>query len=466
MGPIDDLPVPKPAHHTAMAKKNPAYGCSACGELLARWAGKCPACGSMNSIVELRGDEARLGADHHSQRQAASTLVLEPLAAADSEDVARLHSGISEWDRVLGGGLPRGATALVGGEPGIGKSTLLAQAAAGWAKHGRVCYATAEESIAQVRARCRRLGISDAAVDLTATTDAGAIAGLLRAGKHVAVVVDSIQTVALTESDGAAGSVTQVRGSAQLLSEAARAGHCGLVLVGQVTKDGNLAGPRLLEHLVDAVISFEGDRYQDLRTLRAVKNRYGSTHEIGLFRMGGQGLEEVVDPGGWFIANRDSLQPGSCVIPALEGNRCLMLEVQALVNPTEAPQPARRVSGCDPNRVAMVLAVLTRRLRMPLGSCDVFVNVTGGARILEPAADLGIALALASAWRDLPLSPDLVALGEVGLGGELRPASRYDLRAAEARRLGFKRLLGPGSGKGSGRMVSHRLDEALELAWS
>ena len=448
-----------------MAKKAHSYGCNSCGETFARWAGRCPTCGSMNTIVELRGNEANLRAQNQSQRKAAKSLVLEGLNADEGDDVARLSSGISELDRVLGGGLPRGACALVGGEPGIGKSTLLAQAAAGWAKEGRVCYATAEESMAQVRARCQRLGISDAAVDLTATTDAEALAGLLREGKHQAVVVDSIQTVAVNDLDGAAGTVSQVRGAAQMLSEAAREGNCGLVLVGQVTKEGNLAGPRLLEHLVDAVISFEGDRYQDLRTLRAVKNRYGSTNEIGLFRMGGKGLEEVADPGGWFIANRDELQPGSCVIPALEGNRCLMLEVQALVNPTEAPQPARRVSGCDHNRVAMILAVLTRRLRMPLGSCDVFVNVTGGARILEPAADLGIALALASAWRDIPLSTDLVALGEVGLGGELRPASRYELRSAEARRLGFKRLLGPGTGKGSGRVISHRLDEAMELAW-
>ena len=378
----------------------------------------------MNTIVELRGNEANLQAQHSSQIKAAKSLVLEGLTADGQDDVARLSSGIAELDRVLGGGLPRGATALVGASRVSVNRTLLAQAAAGGPNMVRskvVCYATAEESMAQVRARCQRLGIADAAVDLTATTDAEAIAGLLREGKHQAVVVDSIQTVAVNELDGAAGTVSQVRGAAQMLSEAAREGNCGLVLVGQVTKEGNLAGPRLLEHLVDAVISFEGDRYQDLRTLRAVKNRYGSTNEIGLFRMGAKGLEEVADPGGWFIANRDSLQPGSCVIPALEGNRCLMLEVQALVNPTEAPQPARRVSGCDPNRVAMILAVLTRRLRMPLGSCDVFVNVTGGARILEPAADLGIALALASAWRDIPLSTDLVALGEVGLGGGIAP---------------------------------------------
>ncbi|TVR08448.1 MAG: DNA repair protein RadA [Planctomycetota bacterium] len=448
-----------------MAKKVARYGCSECGETFARWAGRCPSCGTMNSIQELRGDAAAVADINRQQQQASAALQLEPLHSDDADVVPRLDCGIAELDRVLGGGLPAGASVLVGGEPGVGKSTLLAQAAAGWSRSGPVCYATAEESLTQVRARCRRLRLEASQLQLTATTDAQALAGLLRSGQHRAMVVDSIQTVGLNDADGGVGSVSQVRASAQLLSEAARAGNCGLILVGQVTKDGSLAGPRLLEHLVDAVISFEGDRYQDLRTLRAVKNRYGSTNEIGLFRMGGKGLEEVADPGGWFITNRDDQQSGSCVIPAVEGNRCLMLEVQALVNPTEAPQPVRRVSGCDANRVAMVLAVLTRRLRYPLGGCDVFVNVTGGARILEPAADLGIALALASAWRDIPVPKDLVALGEVGLGGELRPAPRYELRAAEARRLGFKRLLGPGSGQGSGRLVAHRLDDAMEVAF-
>jgi len=255
-----------------------------------------------------------------------------------------------------------------------------------------------------------------------------------------------------------------VRACATALVEAAKRGGTSLVLVGHVTKGGDLAGPRLLEHLVDTVLAFEGDRYHELRSLRAVKNRYGSTQEIGLFTMGGAGLEEVADPGGLFIAGREGSVPGSCVVPALEGNRCLLVEIQALVNPTELPQPQRRVSGCDPNRVAMILAVLSRRLRLPLGGCDVFVNVTAGARITEPAADLGVALAVASAWRDSAVPLDLVALGEIGLGGELRPASRYDLRAAEARRLGFKRLLGPGPGEGRGRLKATTLAEAIDAA--
>jgi DNA repair protein RadA/Sms len=238
------------------------------------------------------------------------------------------------------------------------------------------------------------------------------------------------------------------------------------MIVGHVTKDGNLAGPRLLEHLVDTVLSFEGDRYQDLRVVRAVKNRYGSTNDLALLRMGGSGLIEVTDPTGIFITDRDPGVAGSCVVPTLDGNRCLLVEVQALVNETDYPQPVRKVAGADQNRVAMILAVLSRRLRLPLGGCDVFVNVTGGARIQEPAADLAIALAVASAWRDIPVPADMVALGEVGLGGELRPATRYDLRATEARRLGFKRLLGPGAGSGKGRIIATRLSEAIEAAFA
>ena len=256
-----------------------------------------------------------------------------------------------------------------------------------------------------------------------------------------------------------------MRACAGAIVDAAKRSGTAVVIVGHVTKDGGLAGPRLLEHLVDTVLTFEGNRYQDLRTLRAVKNRFGSTNEIGLFSMGSQGLVEVADPGSIFLDGRDGSVSGSCVIPAVEGNRCLLVEVQALVNPTEAPQPARRVSGCDQNRVAMVLAVLSRRLRLPLSHHDVFVNVTGGARITEPAADLGIALAVVSSLRDRPLPPDVVALAELGLGGELRSAPRYDLRAAEARRLGFKRLLGPGSGSGRGRIKAATIAAAVDAVW-
>ncbi|MDA3963672.1 MAG: DNA repair protein RadA [Planctomycetota bacterium] len=445
-----------------MAKKKGSYGCTSCGATSARWAGRCTGCGAMNTMVELTRSEAELVETKRDLQRAAAGLQTESLSDSDSTPVDRMPSGLGECDRVLGGGLPAGAAIVIGGEPGIGKSTLLAQIGGSLARTEAVLYITAEEATAQVRARCKRLGVDGTRMRLAATSDGEAITGAIASGDHRLVIVDSIQLTALGSVDGIAGSISQVRACATAFVEAAKRSGTTLVMVGHVTKGGELAGPRLLEHLVDTVLSFEGDRYQDLRSLRAIKNRYGATQEIGLFTMGQQGLEEVQDPGGLFIAGREASVPGSCVVPALEGNRCLLVEVQALVNPTDYPQPQRRVAGCDPNRVAMVVAVLSRRLRMPLGNCDVFVNVTAGARITEPSADIGIALAIASAWRDLALPTDMVALGEIGLGGELRPASRYELRAAEARRLGFKRLLGPGAGEGRGRIKARTVAEAIE----
>ena len=420
----------------------------------------------MNSIAEISAADAAVAAKSAVQTKAAASLATESLDSVSAVQVARLTTGMPELDRVLGGGLPQGAAILIGGEPGIGKSTLLAQVAGAVARTHAVLYATAEESTSQVRDRCRRLGVEGGGLRLVATGDALALAGALASGEHRLVVVDSIQLLTREGVDGEPGGVSQIRACAAILVEAAKRSGTALVIVGHVTKDGTLAGPRLLEHLVDTVLAFEGDRYADLRVLRAVKNRYGSTNEIGLFRMGGAGLVEVADPGGVFIADRDASVPGSCIVPTVEGNRCLLVEVQALVNQTEAPQPQRRVSGCDRDRVAMILAVLSRRLRMPLGQCDVFVNVTGGAHLVEPASDLAIALAVVSAWREVAVPADLCAIGEVGLGGELRPGPRYDLRASEARRLGFKRLLGPGPGAGRGRLVASKLAEAVDAALS
>lgn len=448
-----------------MAKKSPSFACRQCGDTFPRWTGRCAACGAFNTIAEISAAEERIAAKTESQGRAAAGLVVEALDAVNQRDVTRIATGMPELDRVLGGGLPAGAVVLIGGEPGIGKSTLLAQVAGAVARQASVLYVTAEESTDQVRQRVARVGASQPLLHLAATGDALAIAGTIREGVHRLVVVDSIQLLSQEGVDGEAGGVAQCRACAATLVEAAKKAHVALVIVGHVTKDGGLAGPRLLEHLVDAVLSFEGDRYQDLRVLRAVKNRYGSTNELGLFRMGSAGLEEVPDPTGIFIADRDATVPGSCVVPTIDGNRCLLVEVQALVNPTDYPQPVRKVAGMDPNRVAMVLAVLSRRLRLPLGTADVFINVTGGARIAEPAADLAVALAVASAWREIAIPMDLVAVGEVGLGGELRPAPRYELRAGEARRLGFQRLIGPGPGQGRGRLVVRRLDEAVEAVF-
>jgi DNA repair protein RadA/Sms len=448
-----------------MAKKEPAWACRDCGDTFTRWAGKCPSCGAMNAIAQISQGEARLAAKSASQAAAAAGLATESCTAAPTAAPPRAKTGIGEFDRVLGGGIPPAAAILISGEPGIGKSTLLAQVAGAIAaREGSVLYVTAEESADQVRQRLARLGALAPALVLASSSDGESISGAIASGQHRLVVVDSIQLVTLANVDGEPGGISQVRAAAAALVEAAKRSGTSVIIVGHVTKDGTLAGPRLLEHLVDCVLAFEGDRYGDVRALRAVKNRFGSTNEVALFRMGPAGLEEVADPTGMFIADRDPGVAGSCVCPIIEGNRCLLVEVQALVNPTELVQPTRKVAGLDANRVAMVLAVLSRRLRLPIGTCDVFVNVTGGARISEPAADLAVALAVASAWREVAVPADLVALGEVGLGGELRPAGRYELRAAEARRLGFQRLIGPGAGSGRGRVVCSRLADAVEQA--
>jgi DNA repair protein RadA/Sms len=466
-----------------MAKPAPAFGCRDCGDTFARWAGRCPSCGAMNSVTQLTAAESAAEAAQIQAEKtgkpgranpraptvraapgAATALTVEDPAAPTGPPPPRISSGDSELDRVLGGGFAPGMVTVLGGEPGIGKSTLLAQVAGMVGAHTPALYVTAEEATAQVAARLDRLSSRGAKLRLAATNDASAIALEIAGGAWTLVVVDSIQLIALPGSDGEAGGVAQCKACAAAIVEAAKKSGTAVVIVGHVTKDGGLAGPRLLEHLVDTVLAFEGDRYADLRVLRAVKNRYGATSEIGLFRMGAAGLIGVPDAGAAFIADRDPGVTGSCVVPSLEGNRCLLVEVQALVNPTEMPQPTRRVAGLDPNRVHMVVAVLTRRLKFPLGTCDVFVNATGGARLTEPGADLAIALAIASAWKERPVPPDLVAVGEVGLGGELRPAPRYELRANEARRLGFQRLVGPGGGAGRGRLVTTRLADAVEAA--
>ena len=441
------------------------YACTDCGATAPRWSGKCQQCGAMNTMVEMNQREiALLSNQSGSGPSSGSAIQLESLddAGSSNHTIRRVDSGLAECDRVLGGGLALGSAVVIGGEPGIGKSTLLAQIGATIAHDLPVCYATAEESVAQVRDRCRRLGLEAPQLQLTSSSDADALAGLITQGKHRVVIVDSIQLVSCSASDGVPGSPGQVRACATVLIDAAKRHDVTVILVGHVTKDGSLAGPRLLEHLVDTVLHFEGDRYHDLRTLRAVKNRFGSTNELGLFHMTAQGLVEVADPAGWFISDRDQHMPGSCVVPVVEGNRCLLVEVQALVTDSELAQPQRKVSGCSHNRVAMISAVLARRLRIPPGRCDIFVNVTGGATVHEPAADLAIALALVSAHRDQAVPADIVALGELGLGGELRPASRYDLRASEARRLGFKRLLGPGPGAGRGRIQVRDLASAVQ----
>ena len=361
-----------------------------------------------------------------------------------SEETLRFPSGIPELDRVLGGGIVPGAVLLLGGEPGVGKSTLALQLAAEATGAGRrVLYVCGEESPEQIRLRAERLPGDPADVLVIAETRIEALGAAWRETKPDLVLVDSIQTVRTDRVESAPGSVAQVRECAALLAAAAKSSNTAVVLVGHVTKEGAIAGPRVLEHLVDVVLTFEGDRTHAVRALRATKNRFGSTQEVGVFSMSGAGLEGVDNPSELFLAERRPGVPGSCIVPFLEGSRPMLLEVQALVAPAGYGTARRTCLGIDDGRVALLLAVLERRAGIDLVSRDVYVNVTGGVRVAEPGADLGVALALASSRLDLPLPEDAVACGEIGLGGEVRRVGRIDLRVREAARLGFRRILLP-----------------------
>ena len=379
------------------------------------------------------------------------TVVPTGLAGIADADLPRLGLGMDELDRVLGGGLVPGSVVLLGGEPGIGKSTLLLQAAAGLTRATgvgtQVLYATGEESPGQVRLRAARLGLlagpSGDGVRVLAEHDVGRIVEVARAQRPGLVVVDSIQTATVDDLDGAAGSVGQVREATLRLMDLAKGDGIAVILVGHVTKDGSIAGPKTLEHLVDAVVNLEGERYAALRLLRATKNRFGSTDEIGVFEMAEDGLREVADPARAFLADHGRSEPGSVVAPTLEGSRPLLVEVQALVSPTGYGTPSRKASGLDPNRLSLLIAVLGRRAGIALGSHDVYANLAGGLSVVEPALDLPLALALASSARDRPVASGTVAIGEVGLLGELRAVVGLERRLREAARLGFGRAIVP-----------------------
>ena len=437
-----------------MARAQSRYVCQSCGAAVLRWEGQCRTCGEWNTLVEtvVRDEPRRPSAVARAGAGATPVPLSHPEAAAE----ARRPVGIGELDRVLGGGLVAGSVVLLGGEPGIGKSTLLLQVAAGVAgggprsadgAPGGVLYATGEESTSQVRLRAGRLGLASGAIAdairVVAETGVGRIVDLARAERPALLLVDSVQTVVSEELDGPPGSVGQVRECTLRLMELAKSDGIPVVLVGHVTKDGTLAGPKTLEHLVDVVLSVEGDRTGGLRLLRAAKNRYGSTEEVGVFEMGERGLDEVADPARAFLAEHDAPAPGSVVAPVLEGSRPLLVEVQALVAPTSLPSPRRTASGVDPNRLALLVAVLGRRAGIGLGSHDVYANLAGGLTVTEPGLDLPLALALASSLRDRPLAPGTVAIGEVGLLGELRPIGGLDRRLREAARLGFTRAIVP-----------------------
>ena len=432
-----------------MARPQSRFICQRCAESFLRWEGQCRACGEWNSLVETIVREPSKAERSPGILGAAP----EPasLATISDADLPRLSLGIGELDRVFGGGLVPGSLVLLGGEPGIGKSTLLLQAAAGLSRGlagaGSVLYASGEESPGQIRLRATRLGLlggpSAEWIQVLAEHDVGRIAEVARASRPALVVVDSIQTATVEELDGAAGSVGQVRESALRLMDLAKGDGMAVILVGHVTKDGSIAGPKTLEHLVDAVVSLEGERHAAMRLLRATKNRFGSTDEIGVFEMNDAGLMEVADPARAFLAVYPGSAPGSIVAPTMEGSRPILVEVQALVSPTGYGTPARKASGLDPNRVSLLIAVLGRRAGIALGSHDVYANLAGGLTVMEPGLDLPVALALASSLRDRAITPGTVAIGEVGLLGELRGVVGLERRLREAARLGFHRAIVP-----------------------
>ncbi|MFY0540081.1 DNA repair protein RadA [Nannocystis pusilla] len=456
-------------------KPQQRWVCQACGAVTTGWFGKCPSCDAWNSIEE------EVAAPSPGERPAGPGKVVASTEAQTIVDrQPRRPCGMGEVDRVLGGGLVPGSVVLLGGPPGIGKSTLLLQASVGLARrNGVVLYASGEESVAQVASRCGRLGASHPGLLLMAETRIEEVlsAAQERAKTLAALIVDSVQTVHSGAQDGLPGNISQIRAVTSALVGFAKTHGVPVVVVGHVTKDGQLAGPRLLEHLVDAVLSFEGDEERAIRLLRATKNRYGSTQELGVFEMRGDGLREIVNPSEAFITERDDPAIGSCVTASLEGSRPLLLEVQALLAAAFG-NPRRTCVGVDPVRLAMLLAVLDRHAGVFALDQDVFVNAVGGMRLGEPASDLAVLLAVASSHRRQPLPPGLCVFGEVGLTGELRPAPRSDARLSEAARLGMKRVLLPTGPKqhalsarklkdqlGVDVRLAHNVGEALELAF-
>jgi DNA repair protein RadA/Sms len=425
----------------AKPKDRPAYRCEECGHTPPRWVGRCPECQAWGTVAEIGAGPVGLRPVTAGPVSAPA----RPIAEIDVEAARSRPTGVAELDRVLGGGLVPGAVLLLAGEPGVGKSTLLLEVAHRYAEGGDrpALVVTGEESAAQVRLRAERTGALHERLFLAAETDLSAVLAHLDAVSPGLLVVDSVQTVASPAVEGAAGGVTQVRAVAAALIAAAKERGMATVLVGHVTKDGAIAGPRVLEHLVDVVLHFEGERHSTLRLVRAVKNRFGPADEVGCFALTDAGIEGLADPSGLFLSRRSEPVPGTCVTVTVEGRRPLLAEVQSLVASSTLATPRRAVSGLDSARVAMVLAVLERRGRVRLGDRDVFSATVGGVRLTEPAADLAVALAVASAARDAPLPPDLVAVGEVGLSGELQRIGGVGRRLAEAARLGFTRALVP-----------------------
>ena len=454
----------------AMARERTIFRCSDCGGVAPRWVGRCPACGEWNTLIEEREVPSTAAATRRGGSPSAAPAA-RPITDLLADDADAVPTGVGELDRVLGGGLVPGSVTLVGGEPGIGKSTLLTQVAASVARSGRrALYVSAEESAAQVRQRAERLGALTPELWLASDTVLPSLLGQLEQVAPALVVVDSIQTIYDPELASAPGSVVQVRECAHRLVQEAKQRGIAVVLVGHVTKEGGLAGPRVLEHVVDTVLAFEGDRHHALRLLRATKHRFGSTADLGVFEMADAGLLTVDDPSGLFLADRRPGIAGSAVVPLLDGHRPLLVEVQALVTAMSGPMPRRSAEGLDSSRLALLIAVLAQRAGVQVNQKDVFALAVGGIKVAEPGADLALALAIASSVENEPVPHDLVACAEVGLGGELRQVAHTPRRMAEAARLGFTRVLVPRSAPeppaGIVALRATTVADALTIAWT
>lgn len=425
-------------------KAKSVFVCSECGAQSPKWMGKCTACGSWNTMVE----EVIQQAPSSSKVAVMSTPSLSSTAPKtikdiDSTDESRTLTGMSELDRVLGGGLVKGSLVLVGGDPGIGKSTLLLQICEHLGKTEKILYVSGEESQRQIKLRAERLGITTENLKIFSETNMTTIIDCIFRENPDVLIIDSVQTMYNPEIQSTPGNVSQIRDTAAVLMKIAKENSISTFLVGHVTKEGSLAGPKILEHIVDCVLYFEGDRHQSFRILRAVKNRFGSTNEIGVFEMSGNGLCEVPNPSLAMLSGRPENTPGSCIICTMEGTRPVLAEIQALVSPSSFGNPRRMTSGPDLSRSLMLMAVLEKRGGLHISTYDAYVNIVGGMRIAEPAADLGIILALASSFRNTPIDSETVAIGEVGLTGELRACSFLESRIAECEKLGFKKCIVP-----------------------
>jgi DNA repair protein RadA/Sms len=424
-----------------MAKAKIIYSCTECGGQVAKWQGQCPHCTAWNTLVESVAELEAGGKNRYSSLSTTGTM--QTLAEVGAEEVLRTPTGIAEFDRVLGGGLVRGGVVLIGGDPGIGKSTLLLQALAHLATHKKVLYVSGEESAQQIALRAKRLSLDARGMYLLAEIHLEKIQSVIKQEKPDVVVIDSIQTMYSEHLTSAPGSVAQVRESAAQFTRIAKSSDITMILVGHVTKEGALAGPRVLEHIVDTVLYFEGDTHSSFRLVRAFKNRFGAVNELGVFAMTEKGLREVSNPSALFLSQHGTQVPGSCVMVTQEGTRPLLVEIQALLDEAHAPNPRRLSLGLEQNRLAMLLAVLHRHAGIACFDQDVFINAVGGVKITEPGADLPVLLAIVSSLRNKPLPEKMVVFGEVGLAGEIRPVQRGQERLKEAAKLGFTRAIIP-----------------------